>query len=188
MTHASRALQSHDLWGEIINIGSHTYFLDHTRTWRASADEWSAQYRGHLRDNMNIKVYQRKNAPIGAQKRVICLKQKYWSKRWVLVTSNRCPDHLSRQYLTSVTTFPYRSKNFSAEHIHALPTLVIITNTLTYIDTHTHTHTLTHTLTSTNTHTHTHRQTHTLTNPHTHTHIYLYIHTLIPQPNKFSLY
>ena len=56
MTHASRALQSHDLSGEGINSGSHTYsFFDHTRTWRASLDEGSAQCRGHLRDDKNIK-------------------------------------------------------------------------------------------------------------------------------------
>ena len=52
-------------------------------------------------------------------KRVICLKQKHWLKRWVLGTSNRCPDLLSRQCLTTTSTFPYSSKNSSAEHIHA---------------------------------------------------------------------
>ena len=52
-------------------------------------------------------------------KRLICLMQKHWSKRWVLGTSNRCPDHLSRQFLTTASTFPYSSKNSSAEHIHA---------------------------------------------------------------------
>ena len=30
MTHASRALQSHDLAGEGINFGSHIYIFDHT--------------------------------------------------------------------------------------------------------------------------------------------------------------
>ena len=34
-------------------------------------------------------------------------------------TSNRCPDHLNRQFLTTASTFPYSSKNSSAEHIHA---------------------------------------------------------------------
>ena len=53
--HATRALQSHDLSGEGINSGSHTYFFDHTRTWRASPDEGTAQCRGHLRDNANMK-------------------------------------------------------------------------------------------------------------------------------------
>ena len=38
-----------------LNYGSHTYFFDHTRTWRASSDEWSAQCWGHLRDNTNMK-------------------------------------------------------------------------------------------------------------------------------------
>ena len=35
--------------------GSHTYFFDHTRTWRASPDEGSTQYRGQLRDSTNMK-------------------------------------------------------------------------------------------------------------------------------------
>ena len=52
-------------------------------------------------------------------KRLICLKQNVWSKRWVLGTSNTCPDHLSGQFLTTASTFPYSSKNSSAEHIHA---------------------------------------------------------------------
>ena len=38
-----------------LNYGSYTYFFDHTRTWRASPDEWSAQCRGHLRDSTNMK-------------------------------------------------------------------------------------------------------------------------------------
>ena len=29
--------------------------FDHTRTWRTSPDEWSAQCRGHIRDNTNMK-------------------------------------------------------------------------------------------------------------------------------------
>ena len=41
--------------GRELNCGSHTYFFDHTRTWRASPDEWSAQCRGHLRDSTNMK-------------------------------------------------------------------------------------------------------------------------------------
>ena len=45
VSHASRALESLGLSGEAITCGSHTYFFDHTRTWRASSDEWSAQYR-----------------------------------------------------------------------------------------------------------------------------------------------
>ena len=86
--------------------------------------------------------------------------QKHWSKRWVPVTSNRCPDHLSRQFLTTASTFPYSSKNSSAEHIHALPAWLIITNTLTHIDKHTHSLTHSHTHTHTYTHTHTHSRTH----------------------------
>ena len=41
--------------GRELNYGSHTYFFDHTRTWRASPEEWSAQCRGHLRDSTNMK-------------------------------------------------------------------------------------------------------------------------------------
>ena len=41
--------------GRELNYGSHTYFFDHTRTWRASPDDWSAQCRGHLRDSTNMK-------------------------------------------------------------------------------------------------------------------------------------
>ena len=83
-------------------------------------------------------------------------------KRWVPVTSNRCPDHLSRQFLTTASTFPYSSKNSSAEHIHALSTWLTMRNTLT------HSHRQTHTLTHINTHTHTH--TLLCTRAHTHTH------------------
>ena len=32
--------------GRELNYGSHTYFFDHTRSWRASPDEWSAQCWG----------------------------------------------------------------------------------------------------------------------------------------------
>ena len=39
----------------VLNYGSHTYFFDHTRTWRASPDEWSAQCQGHLRNSTNMK-------------------------------------------------------------------------------------------------------------------------------------
>ena len=34
-------------------------------------------------------------------------------------TSNKYPDHFSRQFLTTASTFPYSSKNSSAEYIHA---------------------------------------------------------------------
>ena len=42
-------------WGKELISGSHTYFLDYTRTWRASPDEGSAQCRGHLRVSTNMK-------------------------------------------------------------------------------------------------------------------------------------
>ena len=41
--------------GRELNYGSHTSFFDHTRTWRASPDEWSARCRGNLRDSTNMK-------------------------------------------------------------------------------------------------------------------------------------
>ena len=46
--------------GRELNYESHTYFFDHTRTWRDSQDQWSAQCRGHLRDstNMNDNTHQ----------------------------------------------------------------------------------------------------------------------------------
>ena len=52
--------------------------------------------------------------------KAIIFKAKTLMERWVLGTSNRCSDHLSRQFLTTAFTFPYRSKKSSAEHIHAL--------------------------------------------------------------------
>ena len=107
------------------------------------------------------------------------LKQMPWSSQQTI------PDH--RLYLSvpqtgalitsadnswplSASTFPYSCKNSSAEHIHALSTWLITTNTLTHIDKHTHTH------------------THTHIDKHTHTHSYRQTHTHIPQPNIFSLY
>ena len=114
-------------------------------------------------------------------------KAKRLIERGVPATSNRCPDHLSRQFLTTASTFPYRSKNSSAEHIHALSTCLTLTNTLTHIDKqtnkHTHTHTHTHTLSlslipqpnifllyqhGSPSQTHSHRLTHSLTNTHMH--------------------
>ena len=53
--HAARALQSHDLSGEGINFRIRTFFFDHTGILRASPAEGSAQCRGHLRDNGNMK-------------------------------------------------------------------------------------------------------------------------------------
>ena len=41
--------------GRELNYVSHIYFFEHTRTWRVSPDEWSAQCRGHLRDSTNMK-------------------------------------------------------------------------------------------------------------------------------------
>ena len=41
--------------GRELNFGSHTYFFDHTRTWRTSSDEGSAQCWDHLRDSTNMK-------------------------------------------------------------------------------------------------------------------------------------
>ena len=55
MTHASRTLQSHDLSGERIKLWITYILFDHTRTWKASPVEWSAQCRGHLQDSTNMK-------------------------------------------------------------------------------------------------------------------------------------
>ena len=105
----------------------------------------------------------------------------------VQCTSNRCPDHLSRQFITTASTVTYSSKNSSAEHIHALSTWLIITNTITHIDknAYTHTHSLSHI--DKHTHSFTQTNTHTLTlslslslslsHTHTHTHTHTYTHT-----------
>ena len=91
--------------------------------------------------------------------------------------STRCSGHLSRQFLNTASTFPYSSKNSSAEHSHALSTCLILTNTLTHIVKHTYSmnHSLTNTHTYTHTHTHTHTQTHgnkhTLTRSRTQGHV-----------------
>ena len=105
------------------------------------------------------------NALIGAQK-LIRLKQKDWSRTGVPATSTRSSDHLSRQFLITASTFPYSSKNSSDEHIHTLPRCLILINTLTHIDKHTHLHT--------DSFTHTHTHTHIV---YTHTHIYTDIFT-----------
>ena len=55
VTHAALALQSHELSGEGIKLWITYILFDHTRTWRASPDEWSARCRGHLRDSTNMK-------------------------------------------------------------------------------------------------------------------------------------
>ena len=85
-------------------------------------------------------------------KRLICLKQKDWSKRGVPVTSTRC---LNSQFLTTATTIPHGSKNSSAEYIHDVWTCLILTNTVTHIEKHTHSRTDSFTHTHTHTHTHT---------------------------------
>ena len=67
---------------------------------------------------------------------------------------NRRSYQLSRQFLITASTFPYSSKNSSAEHIHTLRTCLILMNTLIHMTnrhTHTLTHSLTHTLTNTET-------------------------------------
>ena len=51
MTHASRALQSHDLLGEGISCGSHTSATFLTTQGHGRP----AQCQSHLRDNTNIK-------------------------------------------------------------------------------------------------------------------------------------
>ena len=45
--------------------------------------------------------------------------KRIWLKRGIPVTSTCCPNYLSRQFLTTASTFPCSYKNSSAEHIHA---------------------------------------------------------------------
>ena len=68
MTHATRALQSHDLSGEGINSGSHTYFFDHTRTWRVSPDEWSLNAGATSETTPTWKTIHTIHAPIQSNK------------------------------------------------------------------------------------------------------------------------
>ena len=104
---------------------------------------------------------QRKNAPIGAQKRLIYLKQKdliaemglsYLPQTDALITSanNSWPPHVP---------FHTALKIPQPEHIHALSTWLTIKNshrkTHTHIDKNTNSHIHSHTLTHTDTHTHT---------------------------------
>ena len=56
----------------------------------------------------------------------MCLKKKCWSKMGVPANWTRCPDHLSRQFLTTASTFPYSSKYSSAEHIRAFYTCLCV--------------------------------------------------------------
>ena len=112
--HATRALQSHDLSGKGINSGSHTCFFDHTRTWRASPDEGSAQCRGHNRYNMDMNTHH----PIQSNKanmkgwlwwpndiRGYCGPRAFWhlSYRWGKtpknLTQETCPDRGSNPSL-----------------------------------------------------------------------------------------
>ena len=52
MTHASRPLQNYDLSGEGTSYGSHVHVFITTQ---GHGDVRSAQCRGHLRDNTNMK-------------------------------------------------------------------------------------------------------------------------------------
>ena len=87
-------------------------------------------------------------------------KAKRLIEKGVPATSIRCPDHFSRQFLITASTFSYGSKNSSAEHIHDVSICLIVTNTLSHIDKHTHTLIHTHTDSHTHTHTHTHMHAH----------------------------
>ena len=53
-------------------------------------------------------------------KKANVFKAKRLIEKRVPATSTRCPDHLSRQFLTTASTFPYSSKNSSAEHLRFL--------------------------------------------------------------------
>ena len=58
------SIHSHDLSGKGIIFGSHTYFSDHTRAWRASSNEGTAECWGHLRDKRTGKPIHTIHAPI----------------------------------------------------------------------------------------------------------------------------
>ena len=83
---------------------------------------------------------------------------------------NRCSYQLSRQFLITASTFPYSSKNSSAEHIHILRTCLTLTNTLTHM---------------TNTHSHIDLFTHTHSHTHTHTHTHIYAHRDIYKKRQY---
>ena len=59
-------------------------------------------------------------------KKANVFKAKRLIEKGVPATSARCPDHLSRQFLTSASTFPYNSKNPSAEHFDAFYTCLSV--------------------------------------------------------------
>ena len=101
--------------------------------------------------------------PYGSTKRLICMFKAKIPKGGYLLPHLGALNISSRQFLTIVSTFPYSSKNYSAEHIHALSTCLTLINTLTHIDKHTHLHTHTYTQTHTHKHTHTHKNTYTHT-------------------------
>ena len=63
--------------GRELNCGSQTYVFDHTRTCRASLDEWSARCRGHLRDSTNMKDNTHKHTPIHTNK----ANMEWWLRR-----------------------------------------------------------------------------------------------------------
>ena len=108
---------------------------------------------------------------LSEHKKLICLKQKTNRKGgYQLPYLNQVADHLNRQFLITASSFPYSSKNSTAEHIHNLPTYLTLINTLTHINKHTNSHI--DSLSLSHTHTHTHTHIHTLT--HTETILELY--------------
>ena len=97
--------------GRELNYGSHTYFFDHTWTWRASGDEWSAQCRCHLRDSTNMKDNTHQAHTLSFQQgeygKMIATAKWYsgtlgpkvswhlsyrWGKPWENLTQKTCPD------------------------------------------------------------------------------------------------
>ena len=74
------------------------------------------------------------------KKKANMFKTKRLIEKGVPAASTRCSDHLSRQFLITASTFPYVRKipqpNIFTFYRHASP----LTNTLTHIDKHIHTH------------------------------------------------
>ena len=97
LTHASLALQSHDLSGEGISCGSHTYFCDHTRTWRASLDEWSAQCQATSETTWTLKTINTSHSLIHYNKadmrRMVMMAKWYFEKQLIdniIIADNIC--------------------------------------------------------------------------------------------------
>ena len=95
--------------GREVTFGSHTYFLEHTRAWRVSPHEGSAQCRGHLRDSTNRKDDTHQAHTHSFQQgeyEMVIMAAKWYSGTFVgLKFPNICPkgEEKSRKTLTQET-------------------------------------------------------------------------------------